>query len=163
MKLGPVEFNAPTWDGKLVLAAIFILGYYALVLSLVFGTRDLSGTKADIVRDAMLTLGPPIGVIIGALFRTTAAEERREALRSTDFQAALTAPASGSADVADDVEKGARDGTRAGVRDAVSGSPASDVGLGSVSNTTDAPAPYVGPGAADLPPPDPTTPEAPRW
>lgn len=129
MQLRPL-LEMPRWDGKLVLAAVFILGYYSLVWLLVLGTRDLTGVKADIVRDAMLTLGPPIGVIVGALFRTTAAEERRDAVRSADFQAALTAPGTGGGDLGDDVEKGARAGTRAGVEDAVSGAGAPHVGGG---------------------------------
>lgn len=109
----------PTWDGKVVLAAVFIIGYYGLVFGM--SSRALPKENIEIVRDAMLTLGPPIGVIVGALFRSTGAEERREALRSTELQAAITAPSATAtpAELGDQVEQGARDGTKAGVKDAL--------------------------------------------
>lgn len=104
----------PSWDGKLVLAGIFILGYYGLVFVLVVGTRDLTGAKSDIVRDAMLTLGPPIGVIVGALFRNTNADERRDVLRSRELTSALAAPPLGlpAPQVLSDA---VADGTKAGL------------------------------------------------
>ena len=112
-----INVNVPTWDGKVGLAAIFIIGYYVLVFVLVLGTGDLPTVKADIVRDAMLTLGPPIGVIVGALFRSTAADERFEALRSAEMQTAMTTqPAGGdNGSLGDNVEDGARKGAREGV------------------------------------------------
>lgn len=105
----------PSWDGKLGLASLFVIGYYALVIIMLLGKDELPQTKADIVRDAMLTLGPPIGIIIGALFRQTAAEERREALRSTELTTAITTPGAPAADTAGQVENGARKGARDGV------------------------------------------------
>jgi hypothetical protein len=96
----------PTWDGKLVLAGLFIIGYYSLVL--IMAWRPLPSTNASLIRDAMLTLGPVVGLIFGSLFRTTGAEERREALRSSDFKAALETPAAPLAvdQVSDAVETG---------------------------------------------------------
>ena len=120
----------PSWDGKLVLGGIFIVGYYVLVILMVVGTNELAETKANIVRDAMLTLGPPIGIIIGALFRNTAAEERRDALRSNELQTAITTPSTVVAPVADsivfEVEAGARRGTREGVHEALGVDPEPD-------------------------------------
>jgi hypothetical protein len=105
----------PTWDGKLVLAGIFIIGYYGMVYTL--AQRGLPTENKEIIRDAMLTLGPPIGVIVGALFRSTGAEERREALRSTELQTAITTPSTmaPATDVGENVESGARKGAREGV------------------------------------------------
>jgi hypothetical protein len=82
-----IEF--PKWDGKLVLAGIFIIGYYSLVL--IMAWRPLPTTNAGLIRDAMLTLGPVVGLIFGSLFRTTGAEERNAALRSADLQAVAAA------------------------------------------------------------------------
>lgn len=110
--------QAPTWDGKIVLAGMLIIGYYALVMIVVVGTPagDLTPVRAGVVRDALLTLGPPIGLVFGALFRNTAAEERRDLLRSNDFQAALGAPGAVTGEgLSSQVEEGARRGSREGV------------------------------------------------
>jgi hypothetical protein len=103
--------QVPTWDGKLVLAGLFILGYYSLVL--IMAWRPLPTTNAGLIRDAMLTLGPVVGLIFGSLFRNTAAEERRDALRSSEVRAAIEAPGTAapmtgpqSHDIADAVERG---------------------------------------------------------
>lgn len=101
-----ISIDWPTWDGKLVLAGIFIVGYYTLVILMVVLGNDLAQSKAGIVRDAMLTLGPPIGLIFGALFRVTGAEERRDILRSTELQTAITTPSTVSPDVSSAVEAG---------------------------------------------------------
>lgn len=92
--------QAPSWDGKIVLAGLLIVGYYLLVILVVVGTPagDLTPIRAGVVRDALLTLGPPIGLVFGALFRITAGEERRDIIRSQDFQAALAAPILGTGD-----------------------------------------------------------------
>lgn len=122
--------EAPSWDGKIVLAGFLIVGYYALVLTVVVGTPagDLTPVRAGVVRDALLTLGPPIGLVFGALFRSTAAEERTAALRSADLQTALHAPsapaAPSAAAIGAKVEQGARDGAREGVEAGLSGEPA---------------------------------------
>jgi hypothetical protein len=83
-------FSFPKWDGKLVLAGFFIIGYYALVL--IMAWRPLPTSNASLVHDAIATLGPVVGLIFGALFRTTGAEERNAVLRSADLQAAISAP-----------------------------------------------------------------------
>lgn len=83
-------FSFPKWDGKLVLAGFFIIGYYALVL--IMAWRPLPTSNASLVHDAIATLGPVVGLIFGALFRTTGAEERSAALRSADLQTAITSP-----------------------------------------------------------------------
>lgn len=106
----------PTWDGKLVLAGLFIVGYYTLVI--LMATRPLPAANAQLVRDALITLGPPIGLIFGALFRTTGADERAAALRSSDLQTAIMAPPTAlpTPELKSAVETGAARGTEAGVR-----------------------------------------------
>lgn len=157
--------QVPSWDGKLVLASLFIVGYYALVGLLVLGSDDLPEVKANIVRDAMLTLGPPIGIIIGALFRTTGAEERRDALRSTELTSAIAAApaiaasaaaaapnghAAGAGSTAEDVEEGARTGAREGIREGLDQPGADRVDRGRF--------PDIEPIVAPLPPQPPTPP-----
>jgi hypothetical protein len=116
----PMFGDIPRWDGKIVLAAIFIVGYFTLVLCMVLGKSHIDVNTAQLVRDAMLTLGPGIGLILGALFRTTAAEERTSAMRSADLRTAIETPSTiAPTATANAVEDGARDGTRAGVEDAL--------------------------------------------
>ena len=146
----------PKWDGKLVLAGIFILGYYALVIIMVVGSHELAQSKANIVRDAMLTLGPGIGLILGSIFRSTAAEERKDALRSAELRTAIETPSvvaptvapGDAAALGNQVEEGAREGTHAGVREALNPDPGGGA-VGSDPTTAGEPASYSGP---DLPP-----------
>jgi hypothetical protein len=98
----------PRWDGKLFLAGMFILGYYSLVF--IMAWRPLPPTNASLVRDAMLTLGPIVGLIFGSLFRTTGAEERRDALRSGDLRAAIETPTTVIAPPADEPPNGQTNG-----------------------------------------------------
>jgi hypothetical protein len=130
---------APRWDGKVVFAAIFIIGYYALIFR-ISGTHPVPPQNAQMIRDGMLVLGPAIGVIVGALFRTTGADERSSARRSDELKTAIVTPSAAPApapapeEVRGAVEDGARDGARAGVAqgldeaadgDAVPGQPGS--------------------------------------
>jgi hypothetical protein len=114
----------PSWDGKLVLAGLFIIGYYSLVF--IMAWRPLPVTNAGLVRDAMLTLGPVVGLIFGSLFRTTGAEERNAALRSDEVKTAIMAapstpvvvqPAAEPEAIGHRVEEGARKGVADGLDD----------------------------------------------
>lgn len=112
------------WDGKLVLAALFTVGYFFIIYMLVGPQRsDLSGTQKEIATIALAALGPQLGQIYAAIFRTTGADERQAALRSADLQKAIETPSTVAAPPVDDqVREGAREGTRAGVNDALNGS-----------------------------------------
>ena len=46
-----------------------------------FSQRALPEQNLDLIRDAMLTLGPPVGLIVGAMFRSDARDE--QATRNT--------------------------------------------------------------------------------
>ena len=67
------------FDGKLILGALFFLGYYALVFGFAF--RDVPAANVGLLRDAMLVLGPPVGAIANAIWRTDRRDE--EAARNT--------------------------------------------------------------------------------
>ena len=71
--------QVPRFDVKLFLAGGFFFGYYALVWKLLDRTEPMPADVAQLVRDALLVLGPPIGVIVGSIYRTTNADERSAA------------------------------------------------------------------------------------
>lgn len=61
-------------DVKAFIGLLFLAGYYVMVWR--FQTRDLPPANLDLIRDAMLTLGPPVGIIVGALFRSDVRDEQ---------------------------------------------------------------------------------------
>lgn len=61
-------------DIRQLIGAAFIFGYYFLVYRM--ATNIIPELNKDLIRDAMLTLGPPIGLIVGAMFRSDAREEQ---------------------------------------------------------------------------------------
>lgn len=61
-------------DIRQLIGACFIFGYYFLVYRFVL--TPIPEANKDLIRDAMLTLGPPIGLIVGAMFRSDAREEQ---------------------------------------------------------------------------------------
>lgn len=67
----------PPRDIRQFIGAMFLAGYYVMVFRL--SQQSLPPNNIDLIRDAMLTLGPPIGIIIGAMFRTDAREEQQTA------------------------------------------------------------------------------------
>lgn len=106
----------PGWDGKLVLAALFFVGYYALVWRI--SAHDIPPANVQLIRDQLLVLGPGVGVILGAIYRQTAAEERKDQAQANILKTAIETPSTVVAQpdgLADGVEKGARTGAREGV------------------------------------------------
>lgn len=57
----------------------FLAGYYAMVWRFIDQSNALPEANLALIRDAMLTLGPPVGLIVGAMFRTDAREEQATA------------------------------------------------------------------------------------
>lgn len=146
---GGSETMAPRWDGKIFLAAIFIVGYYALIFR-ISGSHPVPVQNAQMIRDGMLVLGPPIGVIVGSLFRTTGADERANARRSDELKTAMaTGPAIADAAVSSN-----------GLATSVSG----QGGVAPPEPAPPAARPYEGPPAV---PPQPAhsddLPETPSW
>jgi hypothetical protein len=60
-------------DVKAFIGLLFLTGYYVMVWR--FQTKTLPPTNLALIRDAMLTLGPPVGIIVGALFRSDVRDE----------------------------------------------------------------------------------------
>lgn len=97
-------------DLKLLVGTLFFAGYYALVYLLV--QRAIPGPNGPLVRDSLLVLGPAIGVIVGALFRSDRRDEEQtrntgEAFRAVTAQAHATSAAANA---------GTGDGLNAGDR-----------------------------------------------
>ena len=115
--------QTPQWDGKIVLAAIFTIGYFWIIYILVGPQRhDLTEAQKEIATIALAALGPQLGQIFGSIFRTTAADERSAARRDDTLKTAITTP-SGDGSTADQVEEGARAGTKQGVTEGLNGKP----------------------------------------
>lgn len=97
------------FDVRMFVGLGFFVGYYLLVWRLM--GRVIPSTNAALVRDAMLVLGPVVGVIAQALFRSDvkdelAAQNTGEAFRASRAQAeatkaaAETTPSTGTTDAA---------------------------------------------------------------
>lgn len=71
----------------------FLAGYYIMVYQ--FTQGELPEKNVALVRDAMLTLGPPVGLIIGAMFRSDAREEEATANTGRAFSAIEAAAKAG--------------------------------------------------------------------
>lgn len=72
-------------DYRLLIGAIFIFGYYGIVFGLmVFSIPD---KNSDLIENAMLQLGPPVGAIIYALFRNDKTDEQRAENTAAAFRA----------------------------------------------------------------------------
>jgi hypothetical protein len=67
----------PPMDFKVFVGLLFLAGYYAMVWR--FSGRELPAANLDLIRDAMLTLGPPVGAIVAALFRSDARDAQATA------------------------------------------------------------------------------------
>ncbi|MES2903222.1 MAG: hypothetical protein V4696_03470 [Pseudomonadota bacterium] len=120
----------PRWDAKVLLAAGFFAGYYYLVARLIGRTEPMPADVGQLVRDALLVLGPAIGVIVGATWRTTISDERSAARRSEDLRTAIETPSAPPALPAPgpELRRDVRAGTRAGVNDALADVAADDEG-----------------------------------
>lgn len=86
-------------DSKMLVGVLFFLGYYVLVFAIL--RVAIPAENAPLVRDAMLVLGPVIGAIGQALFRTDikdeiATQNTGEAFRAQRAQAEATKAAADS-------------------------------------------------------------------
>ena len=75
----------PQRDIRQLIGAMFFVGYYFLVYQFLFSVIP-EGNK-DLIRDAMLTLGPPVGLIIAAMFRNDTVQEQAAVNTAEAFKA----------------------------------------------------------------------------
>lgn len=76
----------------------FLLGYYVMVWRFIDLRASLPEANLSLIRDAMLTLGPPVGLIVGAMFRSDLRDELATENTGAGFRAVTeTARAAASA------------------------------------------------------------------
>lgn len=69
----------PARDIRQFIGFAFLVGYYVMVFR--FASGEVPKANVALIRDAMLTLGPPVGLIVGAMFRSDLRDE--QAARNT--------------------------------------------------------------------------------
>lgn len=78
----------PLRDIRQFIGFAFLGGYYVMVWR--FIQHPIPQANADLIRDAMLTLGPPVGLIVGAMFRSDARDEQATRNTGIALEAART-------------------------------------------------------------------------
>lgn len=78
----------PLRDIRQFIGFAFLAGYYVLVWQ--FALRTVPLPNVGLIRDAMLTLGPPVGLIVGAMFRSDARDEQATRNTGIALEAART-------------------------------------------------------------------------
>ncbi len=89
----------PLRDIRQFIGFAFLFGYFVMVGKFMY--MDVPPANIDLVRDSMLTLGPPVGLIVGAMFRSDAREEQAAANTGAAFRAvtaAVTSTGNGSSE-----------------------------------------------------------------
>jgi hypothetical protein len=81
-------------DIRQLIGAAFLFGYYVMVWH--FSQRALPPENLDLIRDAMLTLGPPVGLIVGAMFRSDHRDDQAAANTGKAFEAVRAAAQAGT-------------------------------------------------------------------
>lgn len=84
-------------DNRMLVGLLFFVGYYVMVFAIMKG-RELPVENSALVKDAMLVLGPVVGVIAQALFRSDIRDEVSTAntgafARAVEAQATATTAA----------------------------------------------------------------------
>ncbi len=64
----------PQRDVRQFVGLLFLAGYYVMVYRFSMGAVPIA--NLGLIRDAMLTLGPPVGIIVGAMFRSDMKDEQ---------------------------------------------------------------------------------------
>jgi hypothetical protein len=93
-RAGERRAKRPRRDVRAVVGFAFLAGYYWMVYQ--FSQRALPTENLDLIRDAMLTLGPPVGIIVGAMFRNDVRDEQAAENTGAAFRAVEAAAAAGS-------------------------------------------------------------------
>lgn len=73
------------FDTRLFIGFGFLAGYYSMVWHLM--RVVIPNNNVPLVRDAMLVLGPAVGLIVGALFRSDVRDEQATANTGEAFKA----------------------------------------------------------------------------
>jgi len=90
-------------DIRALIGAGFLVGYYLMVYR--FAKAGIPQENLDLIRDAMLTLGPPVGLIVGAMFRSDTRDEQAALNTGEAFRAIKEQARSGGNGSAPDVTR----------------------------------------------------------
>ena len=151
-----------TIDGRTFTGGLVIAGFMLLLNRMIGMPAKMP--NAEFVKDGMLVLGTAIGVIVGAIWRSSGAEERNRELL---VHAAATGTPQG-APPAPELKEAVASGTEEGVKGAVQGLAGSAVSIGvrdrpATVDIVAAPASYVGPEMPDVSAAAIDTPEDTPW
>ena len=96
-------------DSRILVGSLILVGYYALVFA-ILKSNALPQENANLVRDAMLVLGPVVGAVGQAIFRMstndeTATQNTQEAFKASRAQAEATMALAGNREVSHPVER----------------------------------------------------------
>lgn len=84
----------PARDIRQFIGFAFLCGYYVMVYRFAMGAVPKG--NIDLIRDAMLTLGPPVGLIVGAMFRSDLRDEQTARNTGEAFKAVREVAANNS-------------------------------------------------------------------
>lgn len=90
-------------DIRQFIGFMFLVGYYAVLLF--FLSRAVPPGNRELISDAMLTLGPLVGLIVAAMFRTDAREEQATENTGRAFHAVEAAARAGNSSTTGDEPK----------------------------------------------------------
>lgn len=82
---GERKLRRPPFDTRILIAGMFLLGYYALVYGLM--TFVIPAENVPLLRDMLLVLGPGVGLILGAIFRNDRRDDQATANTGAAFRA----------------------------------------------------------------------------
>lgn len=87
------------FDTKTLIGFGFLAGYYVLIFR--FTINPVPAANVQMIRDAMLVLGPPVGMIVGAIFRESNSDVQAKANTGAAFQAIAAVANAGGAPTPD--------------------------------------------------------------
>lgn len=82
------------WDTKTLIGLLFLVGYYGIVFIFMF--YEVPDKNQEMVSDSLLVLGPGVGLILGAIFRTDATDVRATENTGKAFEAIKVAAQAGT-------------------------------------------------------------------
>lgn len=96
--------NRQPRDIRQFIGFAFLAGYYVMVYR--FSTGSVPEGNVDLIRDAMLTLGPPVGLIVGAMFRSDLRDEQAARNTGEAFRAVREVSANAALSGGDTIKAG---------------------------------------------------------
>ena len=153
-------------DGRTFLGAVLIAGYMILINRLIGRTAELPSSAAALVKDSLLVLGPAIGVIVGAIWRTNGSEERTREILAASATSGASPEVVASLLPGPSIAAPVAAGTEKGVKEAVGDLASAGLSIGlrdDAPTVVPSAAAYAGPELPDVATAPVPTPEEPTW